>query len=299
MFSIIIPNYNRAAIIYKSIKSVLDQTYTDFEIIVVDDCSTDDSLEQISKIKDRRLKVYNLKTNSGPAAARNFGIFKSEGEFISFLDSDDMYEKNFLEKTLESLRNAGENVGFSWTGVRYHKDEKEKEYIWIPDSKKEPYKTFLHSLHIGTSSGVTVKKEVFNTCGAFREDLPAAEDTEFFLRITKKFDFTIIPEILVNIYKDGSDRLSKDFNKIARAYNIFLPEHYEEIDSETSLQIKHYYKMMWLNYHLKDKRKAREFYFRIPGSILQKDKFKAFITKSLYEFLPLRKASAYHQKLSV
>lgn len=291
------PVYNRSATAEKAIQSVLNQSYSNFEFLIIDDCSTDNSVEIIKGFQDNRIRLFQLSENSGAAASRNYGIIQSKGKYISFLDSDDYYEKDFLKRTRLELESSKENVGFCWTGVRYFENQNKKEYCWSPDKKCTPYLTFLNSLHIGTNSGISVKKEVFNTCGYFREDLPAAEDTEFFLRITQNFGYTYIPDILINIHKDGSDRLSKNFKKIARAYNIFLPEHYDSIDRDNFLKSKYYYKMMWLNYHLEDRTTAREFYSRIPG-FLSKGKLKAWVTRVIYEVFPLRRASLYHQKLS-
>lgn len=297
MFSVIIPNYNREKSLPRAVNSVLKQSLQNLEVIVVDDCSVDDSISIISKYEDSRLRILKLEKNSGAAAARNFGIKHAKGEYISFLDSDDYYEPNFLENTYEELSKTREAVGFCWTGVRYFENQTETEYIWSPSPKSNAYLTFLNYLHIGTNSGITVKKEVFDKCGVFREDLPAAEDTEFFLRISQNFNYTFISKVLINIHKDGSDRLSKDFKKIAKAYNVFLPEHYVSIDRDKFLKSKFYYKMMWLNYHLGDKEAARKFYSKVPWSLL-KGKLKALAIGFIYEVFPLKRALAYHQKIS-
>lgn len=295
MISVIIPNYNRGQSILKAINSVLNQTITDFEVIIVDDCSTDNSIELISKIKDNRIRIFTMDQNSGAAAVRNYGIKMSRGKYISLLDSDDFYEPEFLKTSLKSLENTTKLVGFSWTGVRYIQDGKEKEQVWYPKRKDTAYLTLLNSLHIGTNSGITFKKEVFQKCGYFNSELPAAEDTEFFLRISKEFDYCIVPEILINIERDGEDRLSKDFNKIALAYNIFLPEHFPVINSSKILQAKYYYKMMWLNFHLSEKENARIYYNKIP---MEFKNIKTKGVKFLYEILPLKQASYIHRKIS-
>lgn len=294
-FSIIIPNFNRGKVILTAISSVLDQTYKNFEIIVVDDCSTDNSVQLISEIRDERIKLFKLDENSGAAEARNYGIKMSAGEFISLLDSDDFYEPTFLEKSLNVLGATGDEVGFSWTGVRYLESGKGKEKIWVPEKKETAYLTFLNSLHIGTNSGVTFKREVFQKCGYFNSELPAAEDTDFFLRITKKFNYCIVLEILINIERDGEDRLSKNFQKIAQAYNAFLPDHFSVIDRSKHLQAKFYYKMMWLNFHLNEKGKASFFYKKIPTEF-KTIKIKGI--KYLYDFLPLKAASLIHKNFS-
>lgn len=295
MFSIIIPNYNRAKVITKAIRSVLNQTYTNFELIVVDDCSIDNSLLLISEIKDDRLKVFRLEKNSGAAAARNYGIEKAKGDYISLLDSDDYYDQDFLQESFEKISISPQSVGFIWTGVRNIENGNHKEFIWNPVEKETPYLTFLNSLHIGTNSGITFKKEIFEVCGNFREDLPAAEDTEFFLRITKNYNFSFVNKALINIERDCSDRLSKNYKKIAQAYNYFLSDHFPFIDGEKELQRNYYYKMMWLNYHLADQYTSRYFYSKIPKDLRS---FKIKIVRLIYEYLPLQVASYIHQKLS-
>jgi glycosyltransferase involved in cell wall biosynthesis len=295
MFSIIIPNFNRENTIIKSIESVLSQTYTNFELIIVDDCSTDNSLKEISKLKDVRIKVFQLENNSGAAVARNFGIKKSSGDFISFLDSDDYLEKEFLEITNQIILHSGPTVGFMWTGVRYHLTNKIIEESWEPIRKNNSYLTFLNDLHIGTGSGITVKRKVFDECGAFNENLPAAEDTDFFLRITKTFNYLFTKEILMNVNKTGEDRMSNNICNVGLAYNIFIVDHLAEIDKDQKLQKKYYYKMMWLNYHLADQKTARYFYNKIPKELRT---FKIKIIKYLYEYVPLKNASYIHQKLS-
>lgn len=295
MFSIIIPNFNRQNSVIKAIKSVLNQTFADFELIVVDDCSTDNSLKEISKIKDERIKVYQLEENSGAAAARNYGIKKSSGDFISFLDSDDTFEPDFLKISYETLSNSDKNTGFMWTGSNIYQGGKIDKQIWRPKREETPNLTFLKELKIGSGAGVTVKSEVFEKCGHFDERLPAAEDTDFFLRITKSYDYIYAPLYLINIYRDDNDRMSKNFKNIADAYNIFLPSYFSVIDRDKNLQGKFYYKMMWLNYNLADKKTAKYFYNKIPKSLRS---FKIKIIKALYEYLPLKNASYIHQKLS-
>ena len=295
MFSIIIPNYNRENSIIKAIESVLNQSFTNFELIVVDDCSTDNSLKVIKAVKDPRIKVVRLEKNSGAAAARNYGIEKAQGNYISLLDSDDYYDPNFLQESYDEISKSSKTVGFIWTGVRYIEKGNKKEIIWNPAKKETPYLTFLNSLHIGTNSGISFKKEIFDICGNFRDDLPAAEDTEFFLRITKHYNYSFVNKVLINVERDSKDRLSKNYKKIAQAYNYFLSDHFPIIDKDQKLQKKYYFKMMWLNYHLADLKTARYFYNKIPKELRT---FKIKVVKSLYEYLPLKNASYIHQKLS-
>ncbi|WP_051205225.1 glycosyltransferase family 2 protein [Salinimicrobium xinjiangense] len=295
LISVVVPVYNRESSIYNAVQSVMSQTFTSFELLLIDDCSTDNSWDVIQNFNDPRIKCFKLSKNSGPAVARNYGIKKSEGEYISLLDSDDFYEPEFLENSYNLLRNSSKEVGFMWTGVRYIDENSNKEFSWVPQRLETPYLTFLNSLHIGTNSGISFKREVFDTCGYFNEKLPAAEDTEFFLRTVQEFDYTYSKEILINIRKAGSDRLSKNYKKIGEAYNIFLKQHFSVIDNNMQLKQRYYYKMMWLNYHLSDITAARFYYNKIPKS-MRNAKIK--IVRLAYEFLPLKTASYMHQKLS-
>ena len=101
--SIIIPTYNRGYTILKSIKSVLNQTYKNFEILIIDDGSNDNTKDLILNLEDSRIKYIKLKNNKGASFARNIGIQKASGKYISFLDSDDIYRQDKLEKQYTNL----------------------------------------------------------------------------------------------------------------------------------------------------------------------------------------------------
>lgn len=113
--TIIMPLFNNQKYVSESIESVLNQTFTNFEIIVIDDCSSDNSVEIIEKLanKDRRIKLLSLDTNSGAAIARNRGLIESKGRFIAFLDADDLWKTNKLEEQLKFMKKN--NYTFSCT----------------------------------------------------------------------------------------------------------------------------------------------------------------------------------------
>lgn len=102
--SIIIPTYNREKLIYRSIQSILNQTYKKIEILVIDDGSIDNTKKEIYQITDNRIRYIKLRRNKGANYARNLGIIKAFGEYISFLDSDDIYYFNKLEKQIKNMK---------------------------------------------------------------------------------------------------------------------------------------------------------------------------------------------------
>ena len=293
--TVVIPCYNREKSISKAIESVLYQDFENWELIIVDDCSTDKSLELILDYcqRDNRIKGFKLDKNSGAAAARNFGIKKARSSYVSLLDSDDWYEALFLSKSFTKIKTTPDSVGFIWTGINWITDKGEMESSWSNSYPFNSYMNFLHSLHIGTSAGITFKNKIFDIVGYFREDLPAAEDTEFFLRLSKFFDYDNIKESLINIDKRGTDRMSTNYENIAIAYNKFLPDHFETIQKYPALQKKYYYKMMWLNYYRKDKREARKYFkFQIQKFNLTLKSFFIFI---IFEISPFELAKKIHQ----
>ncbi len=259
-FSVVLPTFNRERTIGGAIQSVIDQSFQDWELIIVDDCSTDATTQVISAFKDARIKWIRNSSNRGPAFSRNRGIEIARGQVISFLDSDDRYLPEFLQKTQLFFSNANQGMGFCWTGLEVKYKSGTKRELWKPVIQESPYYTFLKELRIGTNSGLSVSKEVFLTCGMFDEALKAAEDTEFLLRIVQRYGFGIIEEVLIYIDKSGRDRVSLNYEKNAASYNKFIHQHWSVIDRYPELQKKFYYKLMWLNYHLGNFSLARNYY---------------------------------------
>ena len=117
--SIIIPTFNREKIIEHSIKTVLNQTYNNIEIIVIDDCSTDDTESVINEIKDNRIRYIKLKKKKGANYARNLGINMASGKYISFLDSDDIFYNNKLIKQINNIENNKSDLDFIYMNITY------------------------------------------------------------------------------------------------------------------------------------------------------------------------------------
>ena len=127
MVSIIMPSYNTASYIKESIQSVLNQTYTNWELIIVDDCSTDETEEVLATITDSRIKYFKNKENSGAAISRNKALREARGQWIAFLDSDDLWLPNKLEKQINFMKNNG--YKFSYTNYE------EIDMVTTPDGK--------------------------------------------------------------------------------------------------------------------------------------------------------------------
>lgn len=203
--SVIIPTYNRAKILPRAIKSVLNQSFEDFELIVVDDGSTDKTKEivQTFQKKDLRVKYIWQKNSGAPARPKNRGIREAKGEYLAFLDDDDEWEKEKLEEQIrlfESQRNLG-FVGCDILIINERGERKElKEYKIPKYSPKIFFERLLERNFLLTSSSIMVKKEIFNEIGFFDENLKVADDWDMWLRISKKFPFDFVSKFLIKYY---------------------------------------------------------------------------------------------------
>lgn len=215
LVSIITPNYNCGRFIAQTIESVLMQTYKNWEMIIVDDCSTDDSI-QIAMFyaqKDKRIKILCNETNSGAAISRNRAIEIANGEFIAFLDSDDLWMPNKLEKQLSFMRKN--NCDFSFTEYE-HIDESNNSLHQIANVTKHlSYKKMM--LHCWPGC-LTVMYSQSVTDKVYAEDIKKNNDHALFLRVLKKCHNAMgIKEILAQ-YRIRKGSISSKKSEIIKYY---------------------------------------------------------------------------------
>ncbi len=192
--SVIIPTYNRSGMVKEAISSVLAQTEQDFEIIVVDDGSTDNTREVVKSIAGPRIR-YFYKQNGGPASARNFGLSKARGQFIAFLDSDDLWPTNYLDVMVANLRNNQDfGVAYSPITVVYTDGNRIKSY------KRPEGKSGWITLDLFKSSFIWIFAAVFLRSAwkdfYFDEQLNrTAEDSDALLRFSMRTRFLFVPQV--------------------------------------------------------------------------------------------------------
>ncbi len=233
LVSVIIPTYNRAHLIKRSIKSVLNQTYQNLEIIVVDDGSTDDTKEIIESFNENRIKYIQHKQNKGAAAARNTGIKCSKADFIAFQDSDDEWLSEKLEKEIDAFGDSTVNVGVVYSGLWYIKNNEKKYVPHLQIAKKEG--NVHNELLAGNFvSGLTViRKTCFEKVGLFNESLPSLEDWELYIRISKHFCFKFIDEPLSLAYC-SSDSASINYSNLTKSSELILEEHFGDFNKKNN-----------------------------------------------------------------
>jgi glycosyltransferase involved in cell wall biosynthesis len=191
--SVIIPTYNRAGIVVRAIESVLQQTFTDFEVIVVDDASTDDTANVISPLADRRVRYVRLPHNGGVATARNRGMEEAQGRYFAFLDSDDEWLPTKLQQQIEVFSRAPFGVGLVYTGVETI-GEGGASTVSTPEARGYVYPDLLQRNVIhGGASNALIRREAAAIVGGFDASLPAAEDYDFWLRVAQFFLVDFVP----------------------------------------------------------------------------------------------------------
>ena len=213
LISVIIPTFNRVDVLYRSIHSVLHQTYRDIEIIVVDDGSTDATPDLVLSIVDDRT-MYVRQKHLGVSAARNRGISASSGKLIAFLDSDDEWRSDKLEKQLELY--GGNNDFICHTDELWLKDDQAVNQKNI--HKKQGGCFFERALErcLISPSSVLISRSLLDKVGYFDENLLAAEDYDLWLRITAFYPVTFVDQPLVIKYGGRLDQLSVTTQAIDR-----------------------------------------------------------------------------------
>ena len=229
--SVIIPAYNHADLLPRTIKSVLDQTFRDFELLVVDDGSTDNTdevVEGFSRIDSRVAYVWQ-KNSGGPAGPRNTGIEKSKGKYVAFLDHDDEWMKTKLEKQVRLFEESPVETGF--VACDYYvmaglKGETKSEYRLPAFAGGTAFGSILRRDFIKTASVVVVRKNVLDDVGGFDEQLKCGEDTDLWLRISEKYGFATVREFLAIYYAyRGNTTLRTRAIDLAESTECILKKH--------------------------------------------------------------------------
>lgn len=230
LVSVILPTYNRGYILPKAISSILNQTLGDFELIIVDDGSQDNTPQVVGEFKDARVKYIRLERNKGAAGARNVGIMAAEGDVVSFADSDNIWRPNKLEAQLEVLRSYHHRFDdgrFTVCFCRFRREDLggTKQVIPPPGFDIERDLNLWHHNVIDTPS-VMADKLVFREVGMFDERLPALEDWELWLRfeLSKKVRFRFIPEIMYESLLQRNS-LSIDFDRQTTALGVIIQKY--------------------------------------------------------------------------
>jgi len=247
MISVVIPTHNRCELLESAINSVLNQTYNNFELIIIDDASKDSTEKYIKCLNFDNLIYIKNNYSVGGSEARNIGIRRSKGRFIAFLDDDDEWLPNKLKKQIELFKNDSE-LGLVYTGVRLNFLDLGISYDSIPKVKGFIYNKILIKNWIGITPAVMVKRDALDYSGLFDANIPARQDYDLWIRISKKWKIDYISEPLVISYnRNNLNRISSDVNNYVKAIEIINKKYKEDINK---LSVKE-----------KSIRKAQQYFF--------------------------------------
>jgi len=219
--TVIIPTFNRASILGRAIRSVLGQTYQDWELLVVDDASTDDTEKVVRSFSDRRIKYLRHDQNRRVSAARNTGIRSAQGEYVSFLDDDDEWLPEKLAKELEVFRNSDPGVGLVYTGKTVFDEHGRVLQVRMPTQSGWVYDAMLDRHFIGSPSRVTVRKQVLDRVAGFDETFVNCQDYDLWLRVAKVSKIACVPHCLVKRYL-LSNQMSASLRNICEGWEHIL-----------------------------------------------------------------------------
>lgn len=281
-FSVIIPLYNKENHIENTIQSILNQSYTNYEIIIINDGSTDESESKVLEFKDSRIRLYNQK-NQGAAMARNLGIEKAKHDYIAFLDADDLWMENHLE-TLSALIHDFPKAGIYASGYQLiFKEGKisvpkfngipEDFYGIVPD-----YFDASLNYAVATSSSIAVPKYVFEKIGNFKSKISSGQDVDMWIRIASKYPVALWAKITATYLHYIENSLSKT-PILEKKLKDFLDYKSEE---EANPSLKKYLDIYRMEYAMQYKiagadKESKELY----GSILKQN-------------IPLKSKIVYH-----
>ena len=228
--SVIIPAYNAQKTIKKTIESVIEQTYADWELILINDGSTDRTVEIVNEIKESRIKVYNY-ANAGVAKARDRGIENARGKYIAFLDADDFWTPDKLQLQLQTLKaNPQGGVAYSWTYFYY-----EKTQDCFPSNpvyyQENVYPQLLAENFLHHGSNPLIKRQAIDSVGNFNSNFPHCADWDYYLRLAAEWHFIVVPKHQI-YYRQSSNSMTSNIAEIERQLCQMLEQTYQTVPND-------------------------------------------------------------------
>ncbi|NMG08966.1 glycosyltransferase [Brasilonema sp. UFV-L1] len=230
--SVIIPAYNAIAYLKEAVESVLKQTFTDFEILIVDDGSSDGTVEWVSQIKDPRVRLISQQ-NQGSSGARNTGITAASGEYIALLDADDIWEPTKLEKQVRHLEeNPSVGLVDTWTVLINQQGKSTGRVVVSHAEGDDVWKQLVQFKTVcACDSTPLIRRSCFETVGLFNRELPFLEDLDMWIRLAARYRFAVIKEVLVR-YRQHPGSKSTNCQGTLEAFRTIVEKAFESVHSD-------------------------------------------------------------------
>lgn len=224
--SVVLPTYGRPEYFEEAVASVVNQTYPAVQLVVVDDCSPEPVSPLLDGIDTAGIDVTLVRheENRGACAARNTGIEEARGEYIAFIDDDDIWMETKLERQIEVLESSGPEVGAVYTGQRYVNDGRTTN-VRLPTTSGDVTADILRGASLNPFSCVLVDATVVEAAGMLDERFPSWQDREWYIRLSIHYEFAVVPEPLV-VRRMGHEQISGDYEtKRDVSYPLLLDKH--------------------------------------------------------------------------
>ncbi|MDY6989123.1 MAG: glycosyltransferase [Thermodesulfobacteriota bacterium] len=242
MVSVIITTYRRPGLLPRAINSALMQTWRDFELIVVDDASADDTESVVAEFDDSRMQYVRHDVNRGGPAARNTGIRMAKGKYIALLDDDDEWHAAKLERQVNVFKEAASGVGVVYSGFEVCGENGEFVATALPTNKGDLHMNLLQRNMIGGSSIPLIKMQCFGKVGLFDESLTSCQDWDMWLRISREYEFDYVREVLTRGHFHG-DQISEDFSAMIPGRARMIEKHMTEFTQYPNILVAHLKRM--------------------------------------------------------
>jgi len=229
LITAIITTFNRAQFLEKAVKSILTQTFENFELLVLDNSSTDNTQEIVKGFNDKRIKYIKHKP-IGISAARNLGVKKASGEFIAFLDDDDEWLPNKLQNQIDIFKKNKLDAALVYGGFVWINEKNKIIGKHLPALRGYILKELLSQkdYFTGSASNPMIRKSVFKNIGYYNKNVLTGEDWEFYLRLSQKFKIDFTNKFVVKIKQHSGSRLGDKLLEAAELELLVL-KNYSEI----------------------------------------------------------------------
>lgn len=219
--------------ITKAIDSVMNQTYQDFDILIIDDASTDNTAKVVEDLKNEKIRYYKLDKNSGQCVARNYGIRRSTAKYIAFLDSDDVWLPDKLQKQIDCFNNGSDKLGAVY-GDSYKTDviKNITTLAKVTFYRGQIHDKFQEGFCPPTPSLFMVRRDVLNELNGFDEHLLTFVDLDMWLRVSEKYEFDFVEQPIIIKYEQIGDQYINNFEKRYKGYHLFLDKWRDRMKAE-------------------------------------------------------------------
>ncbi|MCK9368409.1 glycosyltransferase family 2 protein [Candidatus Dojkabacteria bacterium] len=250
LVSVITTTYNGEKTIKRALRSILEQSYPNIELIVVDDGSTDNTAKAVESIKDKRIQLVRHKINRNGAAGRNTGIKASKGEYVAFLDDDDEWFPNKLKVQIADLQRRDQNIWKASVTSHYKQEGNCWNKILINKEGDLTKEILLMEISLSAGASLLIHKSAINKIGLFDEKYLRHQDQEYLLRYLREYKLAVVQEPLTKVYGHavriaGSGGVAK-VDRLVEVKNLFLSDFKNDIEKLGPKIAKKIYARHWL-----------------------------------------------------